>query len=259
MARGRMISKAISLDDRVNALSNDTARLLFTWLIPHLDCEGRMYGDAQTVKSIVFPRRCMDVRTMQKHLDELAKSGLILRYSNVDGTYICCPHFEKHQTGLQKSKEASSQIPPPSPELLQSEVGLTLTQDKEEDKDKEQEEGSSCLSKEDVVEAYERAIGSLSEDMENEIELAVIRFTAQWVSDAIREAAKRNKKTWVYVAGILKNWERFGKDASMPGGQTKRKKRREYTPQEAAEIDAENERSIARHNAAKKGQSTGSR
>jgi len=112
MARGRMISKAISLDEKVDALSNDTARLLFTWLITHLDCEGRMHGDAQTVKSIVFPRRSMDVRTMQKYLDELVKSGLIQRYVNGGITYIYFPNFKKHQVGLNKSKELPSQIPP---------------------------------------------------------------------------------------------------------------------------------------------------
>jgi hypothetical protein len=42
MARGRFVSKAISLDEKVNALSNDTIRLLFTWLILHLDCEERI-------------------------------------------------------------------------------------------------------------------------------------------------------------------------------------------------------------------------
>lgn len=136
MARGRFVSKLISLDERVNALSNDTARLLFTWLIPHLDCEGRMYGDAQTVKSIVFPRRWMDVRTLQKYLDELVKSGLVQRYVNGGSTFICCPTFAKHQPGLNKSREAPSQIPPPPQDPLQSNVLESPTEVKVKVKDK---------------------------------------------------------------------------------------------------------------------------
>lgn len=111
MARGRMLSKDISLDEKVDALSNDTARLLFTWLIPHLDVEGRMYGDARLFKSIVAPRRNYSVKKVEKMLTEMEKLGLITRYS-VDGNqYLYAPNFEKHQIGLRKDKESKSKIP----------------------------------------------------------------------------------------------------------------------------------------------------
>lgn len=57
MAEGRILKKKISVSKQVNDLSNDTNRLLFTWLIPHLDAEGRFFGEAEIVKSIIFPRR----------------------------------------------------------------------------------------------------------------------------------------------------------------------------------------------------------
>ncbi len=128
MPRGRFLSKSISLDEKVNALSDDTARLLFTWLISHLDCEGRLHGDPTTVKSIVFPRRKISVRRVEKYLNEIQKLGLIFRYSLNGNSYLFAPHFEKHQLGLQKNKEAQSQIPPPTPELLQSLVSPTPPQ-----------------------------------------------------------------------------------------------------------------------------------
>ena len=224
MARGRFVSKAISLDEKVDALSSDTVRLLFTWLITHLDCEGRMYGDAQTVKSIVFPRRSMKAQVIEKYLVELENQGLILRYSAPGGNYLCMKNFEKHQPGLNKDRESQSQIPPITPELIQSKVGEGLTQVKvkEETKQEVKEESSSC-SKEDVLEVYEKEIGAVTETMENEIELAIKQFTASWVRDAIREAMKRNKRTWVYIAGILKNWRKYGKDAETPSKFTKGK------------------------------------
>jgi hypothetical protein len=135
MARGRFVNKTISLDEKVDALPDDTARLLFTWLILHLDCEGRMYGDAQTVKSIVFPRRAIPVKKIEKYLKELDNFGLIFRYSVNGNQYLWMKTFEKHQPGLQKSKEAQSQIPPISPELLQSRDRVTPTQVKVKDKD----------------------------------------------------------------------------------------------------------------------------
>jgi len=120
MPRGRFLSKSISLDEKVNALSDDTARLLFTWLISHLDCEGRLHGDATTVKSIIFPRRKISEQKIEKYLQELEKNRLIIRYSDNGNIYLVAPNFEKHQKGLQKSKEAQSQIPPPTPDLVQT-------------------------------------------------------------------------------------------------------------------------------------------
>ena len=224
MARGRFVSKAISLDEKVDALSSDTVRLLFTWLITHLDCEGRMYGDAQTVKSIVFPRRSIRVQIIEKYLVELEEKGLIVRYPAPGGAYLCMKNFEKHQPGLNKNREAQSQIPPPTPELIQSKSGLTPSEVKdkvkvkEEDKEEVKENTPSLSnlspSKEDVIEVYRENFGEPSEDMENELKLACIKFSPTWVIDAIKEAVKRGKKDWRYIARILKNWDserRFGK------------------------------------------------
>jgi len=62
----------------------------------------------------------MHTKKVEQYLSELENFDLIRRY-NVDGnTYLFAPRFEKHQVGLQKNKEAQSQIPPPPPELLQS-------------------------------------------------------------------------------------------------------------------------------------------
>jgi len=140
MARGRMISKAISLDEKVDALSDDTARLLFTWMIPHLDCEGRIYGEAIVFKSIVAPRRNYSVKKVEKVLIELEKNGLIERYSINNNLYISVPNFQKHQLGLRKDKESQSQIPPNTPDPRRSKDGIKPPQIKEKFKLKRREE-----------------------------------------------------------------------------------------------------------------------
>ncbi len=95
-----MLSKDISLDEKVDALSDDTCRLLFTWLIPHLDREGRMYGDPKIFKSIVAPRRNYSLKKVEKSLTEMEQLGIIRRYSINENTYLWAPNFEKHQVGL---------------------------------------------------------------------------------------------------------------------------------------------------------------
>jgi hypothetical protein len=124
MARGRMLSKSISLDEKVDALSDDTARLLFTWMIPHLDCEGRMYADPQVFKAIVAPRRNYTLKKIENCLAEMEKLALIFRYSVNGNTFLWAPNFEKHQIGLRKDKEAQSQIPSPEAELGRSKDGV---------------------------------------------------------------------------------------------------------------------------------------
>ncbi len=137
MARGRMLSKEISLDEKVNALSDDSARLLFTWLIPHLDCEGRMYGEAGVIKAIVMPRHSWANKKVEKYLLEMEQFGLIARYSLNGNRYLLAPGFEKHQVGLRKERESQSKIPPPPPELVRSNDGVSPIEIKEEIKVKE--------------------------------------------------------------------------------------------------------------------------
>ena len=228
MARGRFVSKAISLDENVDSLSNDTVRLLFTWLITHLDCEGRMYGDPQTVKSIVFPRRSMKAQTIEKYLLELEHKGLILRYSAPSGFYLCMKNFDKHQPGLNKSREAQSQIPPPTQELIQSNVGVSPSEVKVKEQDKvevkeetKQEESPVKFLKsiDQVMSLYQENIllgATVSEEMENEIKIASERYSPDWVYDAITEAVVRNQPRWQYIFGVLNNWSKYGKKAYKP-------------------------------------------
>jgi hypothetical protein len=42
MAEGRILSRRISRSHKLAALSSDTARMIYSWLIPYLDVEGRM-------------------------------------------------------------------------------------------------------------------------------------------------------------------------------------------------------------------------
>ncbi len=110
-----MISKSISVSKQVNGLSRD-AKLLFTWLIPHCDDFGRMTGDPDVIKAIVFP---MDTDftpgLIESCLTDIENMRLIIRY-NVDGEqFLCFPKWEVHQGNL--TRRTASKFPDP-PENL---------------------------------------------------------------------------------------------------------------------------------------------
>ena len=216
MPRGRFLSKSISLDEKVNALSDDTARLLFTWLIAHLDCEGRLHGDAMTVKSIVFPRRKISERRIDKYLNEISKLGLLFRYAVNGNTYLMAPQFEKHQMGLVKNKEAQSQIPPFTPDLLQSKAKLTPPQVQAKDKVKVEEEKSIEKKKH----------GEFSNVLltDQEYEKLLKRFGASETKDRIERLssgiASKGYRYQSHYATIL-NWKRRD-DKEQAGGKNRR-------------------------------------
>ena len=113
MARGRFISKEITLDKKVNSLSSAYSMLAFTWLLTHADGYGRTYGDPAVVRSMVFPRRPeVTVDDVDGYIREWSDAGLIIWYEVAGDMYIEFPNFSKHQVGLNITKEAKSNIPP---------------------------------------------------------------------------------------------------------------------------------------------------
>ena len=113
MARGRFISKEITLDKKVNSLSSAYSMLAFTWLLTHADGYGRTYGDPAVVRSMVFPRRPeVTVDDVDGYIREWSDARLIIWYEVAGDMYIEFPNFSKHQIGLNITKEAKSNIPP---------------------------------------------------------------------------------------------------------------------------------------------------
>ena len=138
MADGRMLKKVICESPKLAALKNDTHRLIYTWLIPHLDVEGRHSADPRIVKSHVAP--ILDHITMKiitAALNDLAENNLITLYS-VDGKqFLELQLFKKHQT-LREGREKKSDIPSPTDGVPTEYRRSTAQQDKiREDKIRE--------------------------------------------------------------------------------------------------------------------------
>jgi uncharacterized phage protein (TIGR02220 family) len=116
MPEGRMLKKAISESKSLGNLSSDSARLLYTWLIPFLDIQGRHSGDPEIIKGHIFPKvKTMTVRKISTLLTELSNAGLVILYrqNDNDEVYLQFTKFKEHQR-LDPGREAPSKIPAPT-------------------------------------------------------------------------------------------------------------------------------------------------
>jgi DnaD/phage-associated family protein len=237
MARGRMVNKKISNSKRVNDLPLQ-AQLLFTWLIPHLDCNGCFWGSAQMIKSLVLPRKNWTKKQIESWLKimEASKNSegipLIYRYKvrNFSDAeqYLFMPGFDSEQIGLRKDKE-KPEFPTfdgKMTESIRQKAPLSRTEGEGEGEQEIKVEGSSSSSLSPqkmsgsnapdiylrVYKIYEDNIGKITEQAKEAINNAIKEYTDKWVSDAIKEAGMRDQPKWIYVKGILRNWKRDGRD-----------------------------------------------
>jgi hypothetical protein len=131
MARGRMLLKRISMSEKVNKnLSCDTSRLLYTWLLSHLDVNGCYYADPIIVKNTIFPwREDITIDEIEKYLKEMNDCGLIVLYDS-GGNYLHYPDFEDKQPKINKDREGRTDIPTPTQDKLKSKSRPIPTQNK---------------------------------------------------------------------------------------------------------------------------------
>lgn len=114
MADGRMLKKVVSDSKKLAELKSDSARLLWTWILPYLDIEGRYYADPDIIKGKVVPRlKTFNAENIAKYLNEMNDIGLIVLFEHEDEKYLEYRNFKEFQN-LRESKEAKSKIPPPN-------------------------------------------------------------------------------------------------------------------------------------------------
>lgn len=238
MAKQRMISKVISVSDKVNELPEIMDALLFTWMIPHTDDFGRLGGTPSKVKGLVVPMRD-DIKKedVGRSLQRLADAGLILWYEAEGERVIQIVGFEKHQQGLHKRTRSQFPDPPaehdelfsdfpgnsgnypniPS-ELNRTELNRT-EQNGTEEKGREQElepEAPSDCSRHDDVNLFRlfesEGFGTLSSVISDKIQGLERDYGNRWVAEAMKIAVFKGKRNLSFVTGILKNWKADGID-----------------------------------------------
>jgi hypothetical protein len=130
MAQGRMLQKRISVSNKLASLSNDTARLLYTWMLSHLDVNGNFYADPVMVNNIVFTRLKKSINIISAALDEMAARELIIRYQINGEIYLNYPDFHEKQPKLNPYKEGTPDIPIMTEESRITNASVTQAQEK---------------------------------------------------------------------------------------------------------------------------------
>lgn len=109
-----MLKKRISESKKLGNLKSDSARLLYTWLIPFLDVEGRHLADPEIIKGHIFPKvKSMTIKKIERLLHELNEIDLIILYHANGEQNLQFTKFHELQK-LIKGREASSDIPDPT-------------------------------------------------------------------------------------------------------------------------------------------------
>ena len=114
MARGRFLSKSVSTSETLHRLPDDTCRLVATWIIPHLDKNGVMYGDPELVRSTVVPWRTeISMKQMRRHIKAMVDVGYAHQWECSGRTWLWFPAFEGEQQGLRPEREKTRWPSPP--------------------------------------------------------------------------------------------------------------------------------------------------
>ena len=112
MAEGRMLKKNVSNSRRLSQLQTDSARMLWTWIIPYLDVEGRFYASPDMIKSTVVPRlKTFTEENIEAYLQDMASAGLVVLYQFDGELYLQYRKFNDFQK-LRKDHEGQ---PLPAP------------------------------------------------------------------------------------------------------------------------------------------------
>jgi len=71
-----------------------------------------------------------------------------------------------------------------------------------------------------VFALYEQNIGTIGPLIADELKDAETRYPGEWIEAAFREAVSLNKRSWSYIAAILRRWEAEGPDYEKAGRDT---------------------------------------
>lgn len=82
--------------------------------------------------------------------------------------------------------------------------------------------------KPNIFALYEENIGMLSPILAEELKEAEQLYPRPWVEDAFEIAVTENKRSWRYIAGILRRWAAEGKDHGKPGRHPEKDNRQKY-------------------------------
>lgn len=252
MASGRMLKKNVSVSRKLAELKSDSSRLLWTWLLAHLDIAGRFSGEPSVVKGSVVPRiKHFTEAKVQSILEELHHAGLLTLYQVGGESYLQFSRFEDFQN-LRTDREGESKIPEPNEEMYNSgsTPGVSPAHSKSlKDKLKidsisfNMENGAWSGIIEADRESWLKAYPACDIDLE-------LARMIEWIKSNPAKGKKSNYRRFI-TSWLSRSQDRGGTRKGGPSGeyrasQVGRTPKREASADEIAATDAARERAVAR-------------
>lgn len=125
-------------------------------------------------------------------IERAATRGSLLTLALDAGDTLCFVNDEAGRRSLDRVRSGATALP----------EGATLAPRRAE----------AALSVSGPARVYEQEIGLLTPLTSEALAEACERYSDEWVSDALREAARNNARSWAYAEAILRRWEREGRD-----------------------------------------------
>jgi len=76
----------------------------------------------------------------------------------------------------------------------------------------------SAFTQSPVAQVYESEIGTLTPSVSARLDEAEQTYPPDWIADALREAARQNKRSWAYAEAILRRWQAEGRRDEATSG-----------------------------------------
>ncbi len=216
----------------VHEMPSDSCRLYWVLLQLVLDREGRGLDNAAWLRSKVFPLRgdAVLLSDIESWMDFFAEHKMIERYQVNGRHYFYSVNFHRYQSGTEKEAKSELPAPPvdktdalPTPELLPTNSGVTPEELRvNADATAIQQQGNGKATTTALADAadaaklglvfrvYEQEIGPLTPFIRDDLVMAEKTYPVEWVSEAIRAAARANVRKMTYVNGILRDWQANG-------------------------------------------------
>ncbi len=126
-------------------------------------------------------------------IERASARGSLLALALDDGDTLCFANDESGRRSLDRVRSGATPLP----------EGARLTAPREE---------HAGVGLAEPARVYEQEIGLLTPSTSEALGQACERYTEEWVTDALREAARNNARSWAYAEAILRRWEHEGKD-----------------------------------------------
>jgi len=191
MPLGRILLRAVSDSHKLSLLKTDTARLLYSWLIPHVDYNGNFSGDPEFVRGHIFKRLRKTEQEVEDCLADLEDKKLIIRYEADGDKFLHVVKFVEKQPHLNPEREAETTIPlppgkkrptktesRPSLRVYFDEQGKTWVNITEEDKKRWGEAYPAC----DIEIELKKMIEWILSNPEKAKKTRWLRFITSWLS-----------------------------------------------------------------------------